>query len=320
MNRKIIFIIVILTFSILYFFPLDVPFLSGRVNDYAGILDNDSLTSLNKKLADYEKATTNQLVVLTIKSLEGENLEDFSMKTVEKWKLGVKGKDNGVMLFIALEDRKLRIEVGYGLEESLTDIKCSQIIRNKITPFFKSGNYKEGIISGVDSIISVIGGKDNLADETPVKESGKNSIDSQIDDMDLTTRILIGLFIFGILGLFTFIGIALPKGSGTWFLYPFLIPFWAIFPMMVVGTKITLYIAGIYIIGFPLAKILLNVGAKHSPGIKKFQKIFAGSGKGHGSGYSSSSGFGSSSGFSSSSSDFSGGGGSFGGGGSSGSW
>lgn len=92
MNKKISFIFLILTGAVFHFFSLDVPFLSGRVNDYANILDNDTLTLLEKKLANYEKETTNQVVVLTIKSLEGENLEDFSMKTVEKWKLGQKGK------------------------------------------------------------------------------------------------------------------------------------------------------------------------------------------------------------------------------------
>lgn len=325
MNKKIIFLILILSFTVFYFFSLDVPFLSGRVNDYANVLDNDTIASLENKLADYEKQTTNQIVVLILPSLEGENLEEFSIKTAEKWKIGYKGKDNGVILLIAMNDRKLRIETGYGLEEYLTDIKCGQIIRNKITPYFKTGNYKEGIIQGVDSIISVIGGKDNFENIAPIDNQTKNK-DSDFFDIGLKIipRILFGLFIFSIIGLFTFIGIVLPNGFPGWFLYFFLIPFWAMFPIVVVGTRITLIIVCIYLVGFPLAKILLNIGSKHSPRLKKLKKLFSTSGSGSSSNssgfssYSSSSGFSSSS--SSSSSSFSGGGGSFGGGGASGSW
>jgi uncharacterized protein len=313
----------ILLFSLFYFFSMEVPYLSGRVNDYANILDNETITLLEKKLADYEKETTNQVVILIIQSLEGENLEEFSIKTAEKWKLGTKEKDNGVLLLIALDDRKLRIEVGYGLEETLTDVKCGQIIRNKITPYFKSGNYKEGIIDGVDSIISVIGGKDNLDsnDVQVITQNEKSSSDLLNTGMDIFTRILFGFFIFGIIGLFTFIGIFSPKGFPGWFLYFFLIPFWAMFPIVVVGTKITFYIVITYLIGFPLVKILFAKSSDRFPGLKKFKKIFEGSG-GSGSSFSSSSssGSGSSSFSSSSSSSFSGGGGSFGGGGSSGSW
>ncbi len=320
MNKKILFIIIILSFTVFYFFSLDVPFLSGRVNDYANILDNDALTLLENKLADYEKQTSNQIAVLIINSLEGENLEEFSIKTAEKWELGYKGKDNGVLLLIALDDRKLRIEVGYGLEEYLTDIKCGQIIRNKITPSFKKNNYKEGIIQGVDSIIDVIGGKDNFDNEIPAVNNMSKSIDSQINGIGIVMRILMGLFIFGILGLFTFIGIIIPvKGFPGWFLYIFLIPFWAMFPIIVVGTKIALVIVGVYLIGYPAAKILLNIGGKHNKKIKKLQNFF-GNARTSGSGYSSSSSSGGFSSSSSSSSSFSGGGGSFGGGGSSGSW
>ncbi len=325
MNKKILFIIMILSFTLYCFFPLDIPYLSGRVNDYANILDNDSIALLENKLASYEKETTNQIAILIINSLEGENLEEFSMKTVEKWKLGTKEKDNGVLLLIALDDRKLRIEVGHGLEESLTDIRCGQIIRNKITPYFKTSNYKEGIIEGVDSIIGVIEGNVRLDSEDvqTFTQDEKNKSDFFDSGLDIIPRILMGFFIFGIIGLFTFLGIFSPKGFPGWFIYFFLIPFWAMFPLIVVGTKITLIIVIVYLIGFPLAKILFNKGSKHLPGLKKFQDIFGGSG-GSGSSYSSSSTSGSSSSSfsssSSSSSSFSGGGGSFGGGGSSGSW
>ena len=246
MKKKTFFIFIILIFSLFYSFSLDVPYLSGRVNDYVNILDDDTINLLENKLANYENETTNQIVILIIRSLEGENLEEFSIKTAEKWQLGYKGKDNGVLLLIVIDDRKLRIEVGYGLEEYLTDIKCSQIIRNKITPYFKTNDYKQGIIEGVDSIISVISGNDNFDKQEQINIKTKNNevnfIDSQVNNLDIVMRILMGFFIFGIIGLFTFIGIVAPKGFAGWFLYFFLIPFWAMFPIIIVGTKITLYI------------------------------------------------------------------------------
>ena len=316
MSKKNLFIIFILYFFLFSLFSLDIPYLSGRVNDYTNTLDDNTITLLENKLANYEEKTTNQIAVLIIQSLEGENLNEFSIKTAERWKLGQKGKDNGVLLLVALNDRKLRIEVGYGLEEYLTDLKCGRIIRNKITPYFKTNNYDQGIIEGVDSIIKVIEGADNLDEQnTKTKNNQVNFIDSQVDDLDIVMRILMGFFIFGIIGLFTFIGIVAPRGFAGWFLYFFLIPFWAMFPIVIVGTKITLYILVIYLIGFPVAKIFMKTCGKNIPWLNKLNKSFRTSGRN--SGFSSSS---SSSSFSSSSSGFSGGGGSFGGGGASGSW
>ncbi|HNI89138.1 MAG TPA: TPM domain-containing protein, partial [Leptospiraceae bacterium] len=126
-------IIIFLLLQTASIFALDVPYLSGRVVDEAGILSEETKSSLEKKLIEQEKKTSNQLVVLTIPSLEGEVLEDYSIKVATTWKLGQKGKDNGVLLLIAKDDRKLRIEVGYGLEGTLTDVMCSRIIRNEIT-------------------------------------------------------------------------------------------------------------------------------------------------------------------------------------------
>ena len=129
-----LFFVSLLANSIL---ALEVPFLSGRVIDETGVLSAESKLSIENKLKEHEKATSNQVVVLIIPSLEGEVLEEYSLKVATTWKLGQKKKDNGVLLLIAKEDRKLRIEVGYGLEGSLTDALCSRIIRKEITPSFK---------------------------------------------------------------------------------------------------------------------------------------------------------------------------------------
>ena len=119
---------------------LDVPVLTGRVVDLAGLLTPQQVQALDARLQLLEKINSTQLVVLTVPSLEGESLEDFTMRVAESWKLGQKGIDNGVLLFIALQDRAMRIEVGYGLEATLTDAMTSRIIRNEMTPRFRSGD------------------------------------------------------------------------------------------------------------------------------------------------------------------------------------
>ncbi len=137
-------------------FALDVPRLTGRVNDYANILTSGQKTSLESFLKKVETASSAQVVLLTINSLDGENLEDFSMTVAEKWKLGQKDKDNGVLLLVAVKDKKIRIEVGYGLEGALTDLKCGYIIRQLIVPDFKSGKFYNGINEGLTAITGLI--------------------------------------------------------------------------------------------------------------------------------------------------------------------
>ncbi|EKD41306.1 MAG: hypothetical protein ACD_73C00772G0003 [uncultured bacterium] len=138
---------------------LDVPYLVGHVNDYAHLLSSQTVSDIEQLLKSHEKRTGNQIVVLTIAGLEGEVLEDYSMRVVEKWKLGQKEKDNGVLLLVAAKDRKLRIEVGYGLEDYLTDALSQQIIKNVIVPQFKQGNYDKGIENGMFAIVKVVRGE-----------------------------------------------------------------------------------------------------------------------------------------------------------------
>lgn len=136
-----------------------VPKLAARVNDYANLLDATQRAHIEQALAQFEQQTTTQIVLLTVPTLEGENIEGFSIRVVEQWKLGQKGKDNGVLLLIAPAERKMRIEVGYGLEGTLTDLESSQIIRNVIAPAFQSGNYYAGIVGGLDGIMKATVGE-----------------------------------------------------------------------------------------------------------------------------------------------------------------
>ena len=135
---------------------LEVPPLTGRVNDTAGMLSATTRQQLEDVLARLEQTDSTQIVVLTIPSLGGEVLEEFSIKVVDQWKIGQKGLDNGALLMIAKNDRKIRIEVGYGLEGSLTDLMAGRIIRNVIVPHFKAGNFDQGVIEGVQAMIKAV--------------------------------------------------------------------------------------------------------------------------------------------------------------------
>ena len=130
-----------------------VPFLSGHVVDEAGMIPEDARQRIDQKLIAFEQSTGAQVAVLTVESLDGDPLEDYSMRVVETWKLGKKEKDNGVLLLIAEQDRKMRIEVGYGLEGELTDLESGRIVDNVIRPDFQKGDFAGGIEHGVDSIL-----------------------------------------------------------------------------------------------------------------------------------------------------------------------
>ena len=134
-------------------FALEVPPLKARVTDLAGVITPAERMRLEEKLYFFETKTSNQIAVLIIPSLENESLEDYSIRVTDKWRLGDPDKDNGVLLLIAINERKMRIEVGYGLEEVLTDLISSQIIRNEIAPLFRTGDYAAGIEAGLDAIM-----------------------------------------------------------------------------------------------------------------------------------------------------------------------
>jgi len=146
---------------------LDVPPLTGRVVDLAQVLPAGDVDALTASLKAHEDHTGNQVAVLIVPSLEGASLEDYSHRVATTWKLGRKGTDNGVLLLIALKERKVRIEVGYGLEGTLTDLRSAHIIRNEIVPRFRAGDVPGGVRAGVDAIFKTIEGT-YQAQERPV--------------------------------------------------------------------------------------------------------------------------------------------------------
>ena len=138
---------------------LNVPKLQGYVNDYAHMISGPARAKLEEELKSFEQSDSTQLVILTIPSLEGESPEDFSIKVVESWKLGQARKDNGILLLVSRDDRKMRIEVGRGLEGRLTDLMAGRIIDLAIKPWFKRGDFDGGFAAGVASLIDATRGE-----------------------------------------------------------------------------------------------------------------------------------------------------------------
>ena len=125
---------------------------SNYINDYANLISKNTVGELNQQLKLFEDTSGQQIAVAIFPSLEGEALEDFTMRLAEKWQIGTKSKDDGVLLVIFSKDHKIRIEVGYGLENRLTDAVAGMIIRNIMAPEFKIGAYDQGIINSINTI------------------------------------------------------------------------------------------------------------------------------------------------------------------------
>jgi len=210
-------------------YALEVPVHQGYVTDLAGMLSPPVRQRLEQTLLAFEETDSTQIAVLTIPSLEGDSLEDFSIRTVDAWKIGQKGKDNGVLLLVSKNDRKIRIEVGRGLEGVLTDILSGRIIDNIITPRFKAGRFEEGFEAGVSAIIAASRGEFK-ATQTRNGKQGKEA--PSLFNYLIFFALLVGFLgrigrtagvVAGgvLLPLFVFLGLASPLG---WLLLLLLIP------------------------------------------------------------------------------------------------
>ncbi len=167
---------------------LDVPALKGRVNDYAGLLSRERAAALEQKLAQFENSTGHQIAVLTIPSLEGEDIEGFGIKVAEKWKIGQKGFDNGAILIIAPKDKRLRIEVGYGLEGVLPDAIANRIIQEVIVPRFRNNDFPGGVEAGVDAMMKVASGE-------PIPQAQRRKPSSGGSGFPVSLIVLLFLFV-----------------------------------------------------------------------------------------------------------------------------
>ncbi len=186
------FIFIILLFTAVAISQPQIPALTQWATDLTGTLSGQQLNTLNSRLSVFEDSTSNQVLLLMISSLDGAAIEEYSYDVATKNKIGTKKFDNGALLLIAKEDKKLRIEVGYGLEGILPDALSSSIIRNVIVPHFKRDDYFAGVTAGVDAIISAIKGE-YKADPDTIDEDG----DSVIPPILFIIFIIIMMFIRG---------------------------------------------------------------------------------------------------------------------------
>jgi uncharacterized protein len=157
--RRAVLATLLLLLTVLPAVALDVPQAQDFVNDRAAIISADIELKLNQYLREFEQSDSTQLVVLTIPTLEGETLEEYALNVLETWGIGQQDKDNGALLLIARDERKIRIEVGYGLEGALTDLLTGRIIDNEISPSFKEGDFDGGIVKGVVAMAEAVRGE-----------------------------------------------------------------------------------------------------------------------------------------------------------------
>ena len=171
-----------------------IPSLTARVTDLTATLSGDQKAVLEQQLADLEARKGAQLVVLILPTTQPEAIEQFSIRLFDAWKVGRKGVDDGVMLIVAKDDRRLRIEVGYGLEGALNDATAKRIISETITPFFKNGDFPGGINAGVTAIVKIIDGE-QLPELSGVAGSG-----AKMNITDMPEGLLIGVLVAVVLG------------------------------------------------------------------------------------------------------------------------
>lgn len=271
-----------------------VPQLTGRVVDQTGTLSSGDVAQLSQKLADLQTRKGSQIAILIVPTTEGEPIEQFSLRVAEAWKIGRKKVDDGALLVVAKNDRRLRIEIGYGLEGVLTDVTSKRIIDEIITPKFKSGDFAGGLSAGIDKMIGLINGE-KLPEPEPAHWNGDGFNFDVFNPFWLFFAFVISGIFRSMLGrLMGSIATGGAVAALVWFLF-----------------------------GGLAAAIGIGVLASIVAFIVDFMPTGGGSRSGGWSGGSSggwSSGSSSSGSSSSDSGGFSGGGGSFGGGGASGSW
>jgi uncharacterized protein len=271
-----------------------VPPLSGRVVDQTGTLSSGDIAALTQTLKDLESRKGSQIAVLIVPTTEPETIEQYSIRVAEAWKIGRRRIDDGALVVVAKNDRKLRIEVGYGLEGALNDATARRIIDEVITPKFRAGDFAGGISAGIDRMVRVINGEPLAAPQPPAQRQGSNSFSSfdPLNPFLIIPVLLFGGLVRSVLG--RLLG-SVVTGSVV-----------ALFAWFFFGSLLAAVLAGIIASIFVMFSDTIT-----SPGPGRGGWVAGGSGGGSWSSGGSSS---------SDSGGFSGGGGSFGGGGASGSW
>jgi uncharacterized protein len=287
MKKVILNLIFFLLFLPSLVSALEVPRLEGYVNDYARMISPAAKSQLEAELQSFEQSDSTQLVILTIPSLQEESIEDFGIQVADAWKIGQKNKDNGIIFLVAKQERKMRIEVGRGLEGRLTDLLSGRIIDLVISPRFKRGDFDGGFLAGVSALVDATRGEFKAEAGPAHKSKGPSSF---------LTFLIVGFMVIIFFGSLSRIlggiigAVALP--------------------------------AMIHLGLFSLGLLSLIISALVGLGIGLFLPSLFSAGSGRGRGIWSGGGFfpGGGGGWSSGGGGFSGGGGGFGGGGASGGW
>jgi len=265
----------------------DIPELKQHVTDLGNLLNTEQRSHLEQILSLLKQTKGSEVAVLIVSTTQPEALEDYSMRVVEKWKLGRKNVDDGVLLLIAQQDRKIRIEVGYGLEGAITDLSAGRIINEYITPEFRRGNFYQGILAGVGQLSNLIKGEP-LPAPTTSQGSGANDLGAILPLMIFGSAFL-SMFLVPLFGRLITISLISVGGSAIiWFL------------------SHDLFMTGIAFIFLAIFSVAFS--ASRSSSYRDGGGYGGGFGGGGGGGFSGGGG------------GFSGGGGGFGGGGASGGW
>ncbi len=287
--------------------PLDLPKPSGRVNDYAGVLDPAERRALEDEIAALDRATSAEVAVVTVASLDGLAVEEYAERLFNAWGIGKAARDNGVLVLVATTDREMRIEVGYGLEGVLPDGLAGAVIRETFLPEFRDGRVREGLLAGTRRVIGIVRRNETLTTEQ------RAALDAAAADADTFWFIAWFMSIFVAVGGFaagTALGarVVAQAGVGLFFMIVALLMAYTASPR-----------AGMWMLyGVALTAIVIGYRMGQRPA---WRRSIRGAGRGAGgSGWISGGGGSSSSSGSSSGSSDSFGGGSSGGGGASGSW
>ncbi len=290
MKKEILFATFVLALSCVLAQDVAIPKLERRVTDQTNTLTDQEKLVLENKLKAIESEKGSQIAVLIISTTGEETIAQYGIRVVEAWQLGRKGVDDGVLLLVALQDRKIRIEVGYGLEGAIPDAIAKRVITNVITPEFRSGHFYRGIDNGLDVIISAVRGE-----ELPPAVISDNRYAGSRKVNRVFPFLVIGFIVFGLFNALLRRRLGGPMSKFITFLIVFAIGW------LFIGLLGALFISFIITI---FSSVPSGVGRRGRRG------GFYGGYMGGGSGYSGGEGFG----------GFSGGGGGFGGGGASGGW
>ena len=235
---------------------LEVPPLSGRVVDLAGMLSDPARVRVEADLAQLEQETGAQVAILTVPSLEGEVLEDYSLSVAEQWQLGRRQFDDGALLLIARDDRRMRLEVGYGLEGTIPDAYAKRIVDDVMRPRFRNGDFDGGVTLAVDTISGLIRGDESLP---PPAEDGSRRL------VQATGGGLAFLFPLLMISFFSWQALA-SSGCAGWSLYLFLVPFWLFFPLAVFGTPLGFVPVVIWVVAYPILRAIFRSTGFELPG------------------------------------------------------